>query len=218
MKIKAAIFDMDGTLIDSLMLWNILWSTFGKKYLNDHSFAPSVEDDKTVRTLTLKDAMYLIHNHYHLGKSGEELLKLANNMIYDFYANSVELKKGVKEFLEYCKNSGVKMCVASATAPELVNVAIKHCDIEKYFLKVFSCDTLGNGKEHPDIFLRAIDFLGEKTEDIWVFEDSLVAIETATKIGMPTVGIYDRFNYGQDKIKEITTAYIADGETLLKLI
>ena len=60
MDIKVAIFDMDGTLVDSLMLWEMLWSTFGERYLNDKSFAPSIEDDKKVRTLTLKDAMHIL--------------------------------------------------------------------------------------------------------------------------------------------------------------
>jgi beta-phosphoglucomutase-like phosphatase (HAD superfamily) len=59
--------------------------------------------------------------------------------------------------------------------------------------------------------------LGEKTEETWVFEDSLTAIETVSRIGMPTVGIYDPHNYGQDRIKEIATEYVAAGETLLKL-
>jgi len=218
MNIKAAIFDMDGTLVDSLFLWDVLWSAFGERYLNDKSFAPNVEDDKKVRTLTLKDAMDLIHNHYHLGESGEELLALANSIVIDFYANSVELKSGVRKFLEHCKNTGVKMCVASATAPELIDVAIKHCDIGKYFLKVFSCGTIGKGKEEPDVFLQAAEFLGTEINETWVFEDSLTAIETATKIGMPTVGIYDRYNFGQNRIKEIATEYITDGETLLKLL
>ena len=218
MKIEAAIFDMDGTLVDSLMLWDVLWSTFGDKYLNDKSFSPSVEDDKKVRTLTLKDAMLLIHNNYKLGESGEELLSLANSIMIDFYANSVELKDGVREFLEHCKNKGVKMCIASATAPELIYIALKHCDIEKYFLKVFSCGTIGKGKDEPDVFLQAAEFLGAEIKDTWVFEDSLTAIETAAKIGMPTVGIYDKFNYGQDKIKEIATEYINSTETILKLI
>ena len=209
---------MDGTLVDSLKLWNVLWEQFGEKYLNDKSFIPSIEDDKKVRTLTLRDAMNLIHNNYNLGESGEELLDLANAIMIDFYTNYVELKYGVKEFLEYCKEKGIKMCIATATAPELVALAVKRCDLDKYFTKIFSCGTLGKGKEEPDIFLCASHFLGEKTEETWVFEDSLVAIETATKIGMPTVGIYDQFNFGQDIIKEIATEYIAKGESLLKLI
>jgi beta-phosphoglucomutase-like phosphatase (HAD superfamily) len=153
--IKAAIFDMDGTLVDSLMLWSVLWSKFGERYLQNENFTPSVEDDKKVRTLTLKEAMNLIHNNYRLGESGEELLALANHIMADFYTNTVELKPGVREYLEYCKNSGVKMCLATATAPELLNLAIKHCDIERYFLKIFSCTDLGKGKEEPDIFLLA---------------------------------------------------------------
>ena len=218
MNMKAAIFDMDGTLVDSLMIWDVLWSTFGEWYLNDKNFTPSTEDDKRVRTLTLKDAMQLIHDNYNLGESGEELLAEANRVLNDFYANSVELKSGVEGFLEHCKNNGVKMCIASATAPELIDRALKHCDIENYFLKVFSCGAIGKGKDKPDVFLQAAEFLGTEINDTWVFEDSLVAIETAAKIGMPTVGIYDQYNYGQDKIKEMATEYIDSTETLLKLI
>ena len=218
MNIKAAIFDMDGTLVDSLMLWDILWSTFGERYLNYKSFTPSAEDDKRVRTLTLKDAMKLIHDNYNIGESAESLLTETSRIMNDFYANSVELKDGVREFLEHCKSRGVKMCIASATAPELIHIALKHCDIEKYFLKIFSCGAIGKGKDEPDVFLQAVDFLGTEIKDTWVFEDSLTAIETATKIGMPTVGIYDKFNYGQDIIKEIATEYINSTETLIKLI
>lgn len=218
MYIKAAIFDMDGTLVDSLMLWDVLWSNFGEHYLNDKNFTPTVEDDKKVRTLTLKDAMTLIHDNYNFGESGEELLREANLIVNDFYSNSVELKEGAREFLEHCKSSGVKMCIASATAAELIHTALKRCDIDKYFLKVFSCGEIGKGKDEPDVFLQAADFLGTETKDTWVFEDSLTAIETATRLGMPTVGIYDKYNYGQDRITEIATEYVGSSETLIKLI
>ena len=214
---KAAIFDMDGTLVDSLMIWDVIWSTLGEKYLNDKNFLPSEEDDFKVRTSTLKDAMDLIHNNYNFGKSGEELFDFVTAFMKDFYTNKVELKSGVKEFLDYLYSNGTKMCIASATAPDLVRVAMKHCGIEKYFLKIFSCSDIGKGKEEPDVFLLAKNYLGESVEETWVFEDSLVAIETATKIGMPTVGIFDRFNYGQEKIEKIACEYITDGETLLKL-
>jgi len=218
MNIKAAIFDMDGTLVDSLMLWDVLWANLGKKYLNGKPFAVNSEDDRKVRTLTLKDAMDLIHANYNIGESGGELLELANDMMKEFYSTGVELKSGVREFLDYCSSKGVKMCIASATAPELLKLALKHCDLEKYFLKIFSCAELGKGKESPDIFLLTSKFLGEKAEETWVFEDSLTAIETASKIGFPTVGIYDRFNFGQERIKEIASEYIAPGETLMKLV
>ena len=218
MKIKAAIFDMDGTLVDSLMLWEVIWSAFGEKFLGDRSFVPNAEDEKKVRTLTLKDAMQLIHDHYQIGESGAELLGLANRIMIDFYASRVELKPGVREFLEHLQSQGTKMCIASATAPDLLAVAMKHCDLEKYFPRIFSCGAIGKGKEHPDVFLLAKEYLGTETEETWLFEDSLVAIETAIKIGMPTVAIYDRYNFGQERMKEIANDYIAEGETLMKLV
>jgi HAD superfamily hydrolase (TIGR01509 family) len=218
MEIKAAIFDMDGTLVDSLMLWDVLWADFGKTYLEDENFRPSEADDKCVRTLTLKDAMHLIHENYHIGRDGGELLDRANRMMIDFYSNRVALKDGVIEFLEHCKQDGVKMCLATATATDLLHLALDHCGIGKYFSGIFSCTEIGKGKDHPDVFLLAQKYLGEEVGDTWVVEDSLVAIETATKIGMKTIGIYDRFNYGQDRIKEIATEYIAEGQTLARLI
>ena len=218
MYVKAAIFDMDGTLVDSLMVWDVLWSTMGETYLNDKTFRPNAEDDKKVRTLILADAMELIHEHYGLGNSGEELLQLANDFMKDFYANMVTLKRDVRRFLEYCKAAGVKMCIASATAPDLITVALEHCGIESYFSKIFSCAEVGKGKEEPDVFLQACEFLGAKPEETWVFEDSPVAIKTAVKVGIPTVGIYDAYNFGQAEVKALATEYIADGESLLKLI
>ena len=218
MELKAAIFDMDGTLIDSLMIWDVLWDEMGKNFCGGAKFRPEPADDKFVRTVPAKEAMEMIHARYGLGKDGEELLRVFNKVSAEFYAEKVQLKPGVRAWLEYCKSRGVKMCIASATAPALLQLALDHCDLGKYFLKLFSCADLGKGKEHPDVFLAAQAYLGESLEDTWVFEDSCVAVETAVGAGMPTVAIYDRFNYGQDRMRQIATHYIAEGETLEKLM
>ena len=217
MNFKAAIFDMDGTLVDSLMVWDVLWSRLGQKFLGVKNFMPSAKDDKAVRTLTLKKAMDLIHENYNMAKNGQELLDNANEIMIDFYKNTVKPKAGVIEFLGNCRKKGIRMCIASATAPDLIKLAAEHCGLTQYFEKIFSCAEIGKGKESPDIFLKACEYFGTKPEETCVFEDSLVAIQTAAKIGMQTVGIYDRYNFGQIEIKKIADIYVDEGENLTKL-
>ena len=217
MKIKGAIFDMDGTLVDSLMLWDVIWDTFGEKFRGG-SFRPTEESDKAVRTMLLRDAMEYIHRQYDLGESGAQLLGIANDRVERFYENEVEMKPGAREFLQYCRDHGVKMCIASATEKRLVDVAVRHCGIGGYFDCILSCSEIGKGKDQPDIYLRAAECLGTEIGETCVFEDSLTAIRTADSIGMQTVAVYDRYNYGQTEMQAIAAEYIADGETWEKLI
>lgn len=217
MQIKAAIFDMDGTLVDSLILWEVFWSELGERFLQNASFRPTAADDRTMRTMTLDQAMELAHRNYHLGESGEQLLQIVNAITEDFYRNRVQIKPGAKEYLEHLYQQGVKMVIASGTEMPFVELALDHCDLRKYFSRAFSCCDINKGKDQPDIYLLAQQALGEKAEDIWVFEDSLTAIETVQRLGMHTVAIFDRNNYGQEKMREIADYYIAEGETLTKI-
>lgn len=218
MNIKAAIFDMDGTLVDSLMVWGYLWKEFGNKYLNGREFIPEPDIDKAIRTLPLKDAMDLLYDNYGFGENGADLLNTANQLMVKFYREDVKVKKDVHEFLSFLQNNGVKMCIASATAPDLVNIALDSCDLRKYFLKFFSCADLGLGKDKPDIFNLALDFLGTERKETYVFEDSLVAVDTAMKAGFPTVGIYDQYNDGSENLATMASYFIDKNESLIKLI
>ena len=214
---KAIIFDMDGTLVDSLIIWDVIWDTISRKYCAGAPFLPSPEDQKAVRTLPLIPAMTLLQDHYQLAPCAQDLCETINNCFLNFYQQEVMLKPGVQAFLEECKNRGIKMCVASASSAELVEVALEHCGVRSYFSQIFSCAGSGKGKEFPDIFLIARDALGESTEETWVAEDSIVALTTAKQIGMPTIGIYDRCTPGQEQIRQTATVYIGPGETMSKV-
>lgn len=217
MQIKAAIFDMDGTLVDSLGIWDILWQVFGDRFCGGARFVPDPESERRVRTSTLKTAMALLHENCGLGESSEAVYQVGEETFRDFYANSVTLKEGVREYLQYCKANGIRTVIASATAPELIEIALEHCGVRHYFEEIFSCSVVGKGKEAPDIFLHTQNWLGTETAETWVFEDSYVALETAQRIGMPTVGVYDMYTPWQDQVRKASTIYIGCGESMMKL-
>jgi HAD superfamily hydrolase (TIGR01509 family) len=216
--IKAAIFDMDGTLIDSLIFWEFLWKTLGDKYLGDPNFRPDASADRECRTLTLAQAMTLVYERFGLGSSARELADFTTDLLRRFYTDVVEAKPGAVAFLQHLKDKGVKMAVATASNGELVELAMKRCGLEGFFDAVVSCATVGKGKDAPDVFLLTLDTLGTKAEETWMFEDSYVALQTAKGIGMPTVGIFDANNYGQDILRQNSDHYIAEGEMLTRLI
>ena len=217
LKIKAAIFDMDGTLVDSLSFWDVFWADMGEKYKGDKNFRPSEEDDKYVRTTTLRELGEFLYEKYGFGESVEDIIRGGEDYMRNFYIEKVSAKSGVTAFLDKLVRDGTKMCIASASQPNLILVALEHTGLSKYFDKIISCSDVGAGKNKPDVFFAAAEYLGEKPQDIWVFEDSLTAIETAAAAGFKTVAVYDKHNYGHQRMKEIATEYVAEGETLLKL-
>ena len=110
------------------------------------------------------------------------------------------------------------MCIASATALKYVKEAVECLGISKYFTAVLSCEEVGKGKDQPDIYLQAQQYCGFPIEESWIFEDSLLAAKTAKAAGFPVVGIFDPNNFGQEELAQIADRYIAEGETLEKLL
>ena len=218
MKLTGAIFDMDGTLIDSLGLWDVLWKDFGERYCGGKTFVPDEVADRYIRTVILPEAMRFIHEHCGIGESAEELFRVADDCFVAYYKTTVQLKPGVREFLDYCMAHGVKMCIASAGEPHLINTVLDACDLRKYFLGTVSCASVGKGKDAPDVFFAARDFLGTPMEETWVFEDSVLSLDTAHKAGFHTVGIYDCHNHDPQRVRELSEIYIAEGEGIDRLI
>lgn len=221
MKIKGAIFDMDGTLVDSLSFWGTYWKAFGKQYFGTDHFTVAQELDRKVRTTIFVQAVRLAWEYYHLDVSYEELMEFSRRGIDEFYRNEVRPKDGVFAFLDHLKAQGVKLCVASATEMGHVRMALSHHGLEPYFDQILSCADIGKNKDEPDIYYLAAERLGLAPHELCVFEDSYVALETAKNAGFCTVGIYDSHNYSQDRLEAASQIYLANGQswdTLIPLV
>ena len=218
MKILGAIFDMDGTVIDSLMFWDYLWQRIGEKYMSDAGFKPSDEVNKKVRTMIYVDAMTYFKEYYKIEESTEDFVAFAASGLSDFYKTVAKVKDGAHELLSYLKEQGITLCLASATAMAEIKCALEHHGLLKYFDFVLSCADIGVGKDRPDIYIKAKELMGLAEGDICVFEDSYVALETAKRAGFKTVGVYDKFSPEQARLAAASDVYLTEGQTLLAFI
>ena len=218
MKIKGAIFDMDGTLVDSLMYWDCLWERIGLAYMNDGTFRPSPEVDRAVRTMIYEDAMLYVKEQYHIDGDMDDFLRFTANGVPNFYQTVAHPKPGAVEILEHLKANGIKLCLASATAMGEIVSALEGYDMMKYFDVVLSCADLGAGKDRPDIYLEALRQLELPAGEVCVVEDSFVALETAKTVGLQTVGVFDRYNFGWDRLEQAADIYLDEQHTLHDLI
>ncbi|MBQ3016151.1 MAG: HAD family phosphatase [Clostridia bacterium] len=218
MKIKGAIFDMDGTIVDSLMFWDYLWKRIGEEYMNDSTFRPTEEVDKKVRTMIFVDAMTYFREYYSLDVKVEDFIRFTSDGINDFYKNIAKVKPGAREYLDYLKEQNVKMCLASATAMPAIKYALECHDLLKYFDVILSCADIGVGKDKPDIYVKAMTEMNISCDELCVFEDSFVALETAKSVGFNTVGIYDKYNFEQERLRAASDIYLGECDRMDSLI
>lgn len=206
MKIDAAIFDLDGTLLDSMFVWEHLC----ERYLLSLGKTPSSDLNSTITTMTILQACDYLNREYNLDSTPDRIAELLQNTVKDFYFNEAQLKPEVKEFVSHLSSMGVKMCIATASDRPYVEAALKRCGIFDYFDKIFTCSEVGLSKQSPDIFNIATEFLGADVSKTAVFEDAYFAAQTAKNLGYFVCGVYDATEPNADKLKEIADLYIKD--------
>ncbi len=185
---KFAIFDMDGTLVDSMPYWQRL----GREYLIRAGVTEvSQELLERIKPMTMAESTEMFYRELGLSGSPQQIADELNGIMSGYYRNDIQLKPGAAEYLRALKNRGVRMCVASATVERLVEACLGRLGVADCFEFLLSCDTVGAGKDRPDVFLAAAERFGAKPEEIASYEDSIFAVETAAKAGFYTVGVYD---------------------------
>ena len=213
--IKGAIFDLDGTLLDSMFIWD----TIGEEYLRSLGKEPHEDLKETFMTLTLEEAAEYYREHYGVTLSVKEIVDGVNAMVEQTYRTKVTLKPGISEYLAWLKENGVRMCVATVTDRYLVEETLERLGVRHYFSEIFTCAEVGFGKDKPIIYQKALEHLGTEKSDTYVFEDLSFALNTAKTDGFPTVGVYDRHEVHQDELKGLADYYIFDfTDPILKTI
>ena len=218
MKIKGVIFDMDGTLVESLSFWGYLWERIGREYFDDAGFVPSEKVDRAARTMIYVDAMTYFWEEYHPCEDINAFLAFAEDGIESFYKTVASVKPGACELLRHLKAAGVPIVLASATSMKYINVALRALGLDGYMDKILSCADLGHGKEEPHIYYAAAKAVGLAADELCVVEDSYVALETAKAAGFHTVGVYDKYGFCHDRLRAAAEIYIDSNDTLLSLI
>ena len=200
--IRGAIFDLDGTLLDSMPLWR----TLGEDWLRSLGCKPREDLGKILQPLSLIQAAETLKKEYGLLPSPEEILASLCAKLEKSYREEAPLKPGVADFLKRLHENGVKLCIATATALPLAEAALARCGVRDYFDGVFSC---GNaGKAEPQIYRQALACLGTDRTDTPVFEDALFALQTAKRDGFLTVAVRDDGEKRQEELKALADFYL----------
>ena len=205
--IKAAIFDLDGTLVDSM--W--VWEKIDIEFLKARGFESPKSLMGDICHLTFEQTADYFKSTFNLKESVQEIMDEWNNMAYTHYKNDVKLKPGAKEFLLTLKKLNIKIALATSNCTQLLEITLKSNGIFELFDIISTTDEVSHGKDFPDIYLLSAKKLNVNPNECIVFEDILKAVNGAKLADMHVVGVKDNFSENQSKeIKKCSDRYIDD--------
>ncbi|SHJ77149.1 HAD family hydrolase [Paramaledivibacter caminithermalis] len=205
--IKAVIFDLDGTIVDSM--W--IWKEIDIKYLAKRGIKLPDGLQKEIEGMSFTETAIYFKKTFSLKETIEEIKEEWNLMAYDFYRNKINLKYGVKEFIELIKSKDIKLGIGTSNSRELALEVLKKHNIYDYFDTIRTSCEVEKGKPHPHIFLKVAEDLGVKPQDCIVFEDTYAGVLAAKRAGMRVIAISDELSLPYKKeICDLAENYIED--------
>lgn len=206
MAIRGAIFDMDGTLTESMHLW----IEIGRRYLEGLGYKVSPEQNHEMTRMLLEPMALYMQDEFGLAKSQEQIIAEINKIVEPGYFEDVAVKPTVVESLEAMQERGIRMCVATATDRHLTEACLKRNGIDRFFSAIFTCGEEHCNKRTSQIYDKARAHLGTSPEETYIFEDTYVSILGAKQSGCRVVALEDRWSVNKrDLIKETADVYVA---------
>jgi len=185
--IKGAIFDLDGTLVDSM--W--VWSQIDIDYLKMKGYSMPENLRNEISHLSFSQTAVYFKETFNLDDSIAKISDDWHNMAFNHYSNNVKLKLGVKDFLNSLKSFKIKIALATSNSIPLLEACLKNNGIYDYFDSITTTDEVSNGKDCPDVYLLAANKLGINPRDCLVFEDILPAVQSAKAANMKVIAVED---------------------------
>ncbi len=209
---KGAIFDLDGTLIDSMGVWEKI----DIRFLEKRGILLPAEYVQAVKAMSFIDAAEYTISFFALKESPEDIIREWNEMALYEYSHNIRLKPGAREYLKMLKVGNTKIALATAAATQLYEAVLKSNGIYTLFDEFATLSEVTRNKRHPDIYLLAAKKLGIAPSHCVVFEDVLAGVLGAKEAGMRVCAVYDSYSaLEKPMISSLSDRYIESFEELL---
>lgn len=211
--IDAVIFDMDGTLIDSM--W--IWPDIDRVYLEKYHLTQPEDFHLAMEGMSYREvAQYFLDTFPTLARTREEVMDEWTQMAYERYMTQVPLKTGAYEFIQIMREMGKKIGIATSNGRRLVDDTLEALEITGLFDSVRTACEVASGKPAPDVYLLVARDIGVAPERCLVFEDVPMGILAGKNAGMRVCAVEDEFSRPQERMKrELADYYIQDYQDII---
>lgn len=201
--IKACLFDMDGTLVDSMHIWKDIDIAFLGRF--GYELPPNLQ--KEIEGMAFKETAQYFKEHFDLPLSIEEIMNCWNEMAFRVYSEEIDYKPGAFAFIKKLKEIGIKTAICTSNSKELVAAVGEHLGFLPYFDTVITACEVGAGKPAPDIYLEAARRVDVSPKECLVFEDIVMGLTAGKRAGMKLCAVEDAFSVEQREEKGAMADY-----------
>lgn len=209
---KAVIFDLDGTLVDSM--W--MWKEIDREYLGRYGISLPDDLQGSVEGMSFSETACYFKERFQIPESLEQIKRTWNEMAWEKYEKQVPLKTGAMKFLSLLRERKISMAIATSNSRELVEMVTKVHGIYDYFSVIVTGCDVQKGKPAPDVYLKAAEEITVRPEDCLVFEDIVQGIMAGKNAGMRVCAIEDKYSaFQEEKKRALADYYICTYDEIL---